>query len=315
MLEDFILKRFLQYLSGSWTFMVMSNAQKRVFSIKIPRAFGYIFSIFILSLGTALFFTYQHAESLTTSSNTLHKQLSEKQEELESLQSKHQSLLANANQTKQKIDKLVSLQNEMKQLVSDEQSSHTGMGGENLNIQQLSQKNQKETDQSEKIEELHSIQQDIPSLVNEYKETVSELQDVQEELAVLPSIWPTNARRITSKFGGRRDPFTSSSSFHKGLDIAGPYKSEIYATANGQIERAGRNGGYGNFISIKHSSDYKTQYGHLEEIYVEPGQTVEKGDKIGAMGTTGRSTGVHLHYEVILNGKPVDPLPYILVNQ
>lgn len=295
--------------------MVMSNAQKRVFSIKIPRAIGYLFSIFILTLGTALFYTYQHANSLETNSDTLSNQLSDKQEELKTLQSKYQTLLMNANQTKEKIHKLVTLQKEMSQLVSSENQAHEGMGGESLNIQQLSQTTKKQTQKSEKVEDLKTIQQNIPSLVNEYKETVSELKNVQEELALLPSIWPTSVRQITSRFGGRSDPFTRSASFHKGLDIAGPYRTEIFATADGVVKKAGRNGGYGNFISIKHSSEYITRYGHLDEVFVKPGQKVKKGDEIGAMGTTGRSTGVHLHYEVLINGEHVDPLPYVLVDE
>jgi len=295
--------------------MVMSNAQKRVFSIKIPRAIGYLFSIFILTLGTALFFTYQHANSLETNSHTLSNQLSDKQEELKTLQSKYQTLLTNANQTKQKINKLVNLKQEMSKLVSSDHQTHQGIGGESLNIQQLSQTTKKQPQKNEKVKELTTIQQSIPSLVDEYKETISELKNIQEELAVHPSIWPTSARRITSRFGERSDPFTSSISFHKGLDIAGPYRTEIFATADGRVKKAGRNGGYGNFISIQHSPEYITQYGHLDEISVKPGQKVKKGDKIGAMGTTGRSTGVHLHYEVLINGEHVDPLPYVLVDE
>ncbi|QHE53882.1 M23 family metallopeptidase [Pontibacillus sp. HMF3514] len=309
------MKRLLKYLTGSWTFMVMSNAQKRVFSIKIPRAIGYLFTLFILSLGTALFFTYQQANSLETNSQTLSNQLMDKQEELKTLQSKYQTLLSNANQTKQKIDKLVTLQQEMNQLVSNDNQLHKGKGGDNLNIQQLNYSSDEQSKKSEKVEDLQTIQQSIPTLVNEYKETVTELKSVQKELARLPSIWPTSAREITSKFGGRSDPFTKSISHHKGLDIAGPYRTEIYATADGLVKEAGRNGGYGNFISIKHSSEYTTQYAHLDEIFVEPGEKVKKGDKIGAMGTTGRSTGVHLHYEILINGKHVNPLPYVLVGQ
>lgn len=304
------MKRLLKKLSGSWTFMILSNANTKVYSLKIPKLVGYLFTLFIITMGTALFFTYQHANTLKQDANFYSEQIASKKDELKTLQSKYQTLLLNANKTKQKIDQLANLQRDMNNLLG----SNEATGGEEVKIEHLSMQSNDHEQQTEVVQ-LQYIQQSIPSLVTEYKETISELQQVQKELAVLPSIWPTNARRITSKFGGRDDPFTRSAAFHHGLDIAGPYRSSIFSTADGKVTFAGRNGGYGNFIQIKHSDTYVTKYGHLSSITVEPGQKVKKGDKIGEMGSTGRSTGVHLHYEVLLDGNRVDPLPYILVNE
>ena len=96
--------------------------------------------------------------------------------------------------------------------------------------------------------------------------------------------------------------------YHKGVDLAGWHKTEIFAPADGTVLRAGRNGGYGNFIELQHKNGFVTRFGHLNKINVKKGQTVTKNDVIGLMGSTGRSTGTHLHYEVLLNDKHVNPV-------
>ncbi|MBH0231311.1 M23 family metallopeptidase [Halobacillus yeomjeoni] len=129
---------------------------------------------------------------------------------------------------------------------------------------------------NEEIAELKTIQRTIPELVQQYEKTIEELEGVQEELASLPSIWPTEARRITSGFGNRTHPVTKETSLHAGLDIAGPYRSEIYATADGRVTFAGNHGTYGNFIRINHPNEYQSQYGHMTELLDDYGQEVKK---------------------------------------
>nr|WP_246593561.1 M23 family metallopeptidase [Evansella tamaricis] len=126
---------------------------------------------------------------------------------------------------------------------------------------------------------------------------------------------PTDNGRITSHFGNRADPFTRATSFHSGIDIAAPLNTPIYATADGIIISVGWEGGYGRTIVIEHGDTYETLYAHLNEIYISVGDEVEKGDLIGGMGTTGRSTGVHLHYEIRRNGSLVDPYPYMTFHE
>lgn len=127
----------------------------------------------------------------------------------------------------------------------------------------------------------------------------------------LPSRRPVDQMRLTSSFGNRSDPFTGRRARHNGIDIPGPTGTPIYATADGQVGRAQRLGGYGNYIEIEHGHALQTRYGHLSQILVEPGQRVRRGDLIGLMGSTGRSTGPHLHYEVRIAGAPVNPIPFI----
>ena len=123
---------------------------------------------------------------------------------------------------------------------------------------------------------------------------------------------PSGAYRLTSGFGPRQDPMGGGNGrMHSGVDFAGASGTPIHATADGVVIRAGRMGGYGNVIDIQHSHGLVTRYAHLSSIGVERGQNVSRGERIGGMGTTGRSTGVHLHYEVHANGKPVNPMTYI----
>jgi len=117
--------------------------------------------------------------------------------------------------------------------------------------------------------------------------------------------------RYTSGFGTRRDPFTGKLHQHNGTDFAAPIGTPIVATADGVIEFAGRQRGYGNLVKIRHLQGFETFYAHLSRIYVKVGQKVSRGDKIAAMGSTGRSTGSHLHYEIRIGGKPVNAIPYI----
>ena len=125
--------------------------------------------------------------------------------------------------------------------------------------------------------------------------------------ASTPSIWPT-VGWLTSGYGSRPDPFTGESARHPGLDISADRGRPVYATANGTVEFAGWQGNYGNLITIDHGYGLKTKYGHLSGFKVKAGATVTRGDVIGFVGSTGRATGAHLHYEVLANGQLINPL-------
>ncbi len=132
-----------------------------------------------------------------------------------------------------------------------------------------------------------------------------------DKIKYTPSIWPTYGR-ISARFGIRIHPITHKPEFHKGVDIANRVGTPVVASANGKVSFAGWISGYGKFIKIKHGYGYMTCYGHLSKMVVHEGQTVKKGQLIGYMGSTGLSTGSHLHYEVRTNNKQIDPLPYMM---
>ena len=137
------------------------------------------------------------------------------------------------------------------------------------------------------------------------------LEERREFLASTPSIRPTKGW-YSSTFGYRVSPFTSRREFHKGVDIANHIGTKIVAPAKGIITYAGRRGGYGRMIVIDHGHGIETRYGHMNKLFKQEGDIVKRGDIIGTIGNSGRSTGPHLHYEVRLNGVPVDPTKYIV---
>jgi murein DD-endopeptidase MepM/ murein hydrolase activator NlpD len=130
-------------------------------------------------------------------------------------------------------------------------------------------------------------------------------------LVSVPSQKPLMVFRYTSGFGVRIDPFNHRASLHPGLDMAAPTGTPVYATADGMISRAEPAGGYGNLVQIEHGKGLETRYGHLSRILVHDGQAVHRGDLIALVGSTGRSTGSHLHYEVRIDGHPVNPMPFL----
>ena len=122
-----------------------------------------------------------------------------------------------------------------------------------------------------------------------------------------PSIWPTHGG-LTGFFGGRSDPFTGEPAYHQGIDISTEKGQPVFATADGKVESAGYSGDYGNLVVVKHAFGLATRFGHLSAFGVVPGQNVKRGDVLGYVGSTGRSTGAHLHYEILVNGRLINPL-------
>ena len=147
------------------------------------------------------------------------------------------------------------------------------------------------------------------ALFNSWKK----LDQLQDGVIAIPSDKPVKTDvSFTSGFGVRADPFHAGAAMHPGIDLAGAYGSPIYATADGTVLRAGWNsGGYGNLVEIDHGRGITTRYGHMSAILVRAGDHISRGQLIGRMGSTGRSTGNHLHYEVRIDGRAVNPIPFM----
>ncbi|ATC95447.1 M23 family metallopeptidase [Pseudoalteromonas tunicata] len=139
-------------------------------------------------------------------------------------------------------------------------------------------------------------------------ENLITLKELEEAISLLPNQLPAKDFYISSSYGVRKDPMTGKAAMHKGIDMAGWKNTKIFSPANGIVKRAGNNGGYGRFIEIEHENGFVTRFGHLAKIKVKTGQKIEKDELIGLMGSTGRSTSTHLHYEVLHNNKHVNPL-------
>ncbi len=139
------------------------------------------------------------------------------------------------------------------------------------------------------------------------------LDQLQDGVIAIPSDKPIPTDvSFTSGFGVRTDPFKRGAAMHPGIDLAGPVGTPIYATADGVVKRSGyNNGGYGNLIEVDHGRGITTRYAHLSKVIVSEGDRIRRGQLIGNMGSTGRSTGSHLHYEVRIDGRAVNPIPFM----
>jgi murein DD-endopeptidase MepM/ murein hydrolase activator NlpD len=165
----------------------------------------------------------------------------------------------------------------------------------------------------------------IPSLSAMVDDLQTQLSNREQQLGVLenlilnrdlnkqvyPEGRPVQDGWISSYFGRRPDPFTGYTAFHKGLDFAGPEGTHVSAVAAGLVTWSGERAGFGNLVEINHGNGLVTRYGHNEKLLVKQGEMVRKGQEIALMGSTGRSTGTHLHFEVLKNGAQVDPLRFI----
>ncbi len=166
----------------------------------------------------------------------------------------------------------------------------------------------------------------IDALAEELASVLSELDDRKRKLTLLeqlimerhlgeqlaaPSGWPVRAGYISSTFGFRKDPFRGRGAFHKGLDFAGVRGSPVLAVAEGVVTFSGRQSGYGNLVEIRHPDGKITRYGHCDRLLVKEGASIDRGQTIATLGSTGRSTGPHVHFEVLIGGKQVNPIKYV----
>ena len=159
---------------------------------------------------------------------------------------------------------------------------------------------------------LYALETDV--LSDEQKtllDKVTTLNTLIGNLAQLPKTLPAKHFYISSVYGLRNDPISKRRAMHRGIDMAGWHKTKIFSPASGVVTRAGKNGGYGNFIEIAHINGFVTRYGHLAKINVKRGQQVQKDQVIGLMGSSGRSTSTHLHYEILHNKRHINPLKFI----
>ncbi|HWV56359.1 MAG TPA: M23 family metallopeptidase, partial [Longimicrobiales bacterium] len=152
-------------------------------------------------------------------------------------------------------------------------------------------------------------------LMESWREATDSLASNQDRLRSTPSISPTLGYVSSGFSSSRLHPLLDMERAHQGVDISAPRGTPIIATANGRVISAGRRGNYGIMIEIDHGYGYVSRYAHAAMAYVRPGQWVTRGDTIGEVGSTGLAAGTHVHYEVLVNGRPVNPLDYMLVGE
>lgn len=184
---------------------------------------------------------------------------------------------------------------------------------EQLNLADSNIKRVSYQTEAENIDDIN-IDKDVADsivLKNTLDNNIAYLENLEDFINAMPFAEPIQANYISSKFGKRLDPFIKTPRSHHGVDLVGSYMAKIYASSDGKVIFSGRKGGYGNVVILQHKYDMKTVYAHLNKATVKVGDTVKRGDIIGIQGSTGRSTGQHLHYEVLRNSQRFNPMDFV----
>lgn len=211
------------------------------------------------------------------------------------------------------MERLNSLDNEVRRIINnDEGAGNTSRSGVQRNSGKYTGQGGPDTKLT--TSEIANVTNHLQTAVKEREESLIELKqgllDKEAKMATRPSIWPTMGD-VTSQFGWRNSPNDGSSDYHPGVDIANNVGTPVVATADGKVIISGRSSGYGNLIEIDHGNGITTFYGHNSQLIVQVGQMVKKGQMIAYMGSTGNSTGPHVHYEIRMNGTPVNPANFL----
>ncbi len=228
--------------------------------------------------------------------NALKIENNKKNVQIINLKSQGDKLQEKAAEIDHKLMEIDKLQRELEKIAGMQNPSRGGVLSEAQNLQDV-----------ESTDEVRILLDTLELKEVELKNFIEDIEARLEYLETVPDLWPANGR-LTSKFGMRQNPFGRGKDFHSGIDIANSRGTDIVASAKGIVIFSGYKRGYGRTVIIDHENGYKTLYAHNSEILVSTGDRVEKGDLIAKMGSTGRSTGSHLHFEIHKNDEPIDPL-------
>lgn len=304
----------------SISFFILSNTGTRAKQFTLSSAAVKLLTLLIIAAFTCtgyVIYDYQRLKVTVSDTKNLELALNNQTEEITSQRKQLQQFAGEINVLKAKLLALNEFENKIRIIANIEKTADQdalfGVGGaipEDIDASvPLTEKH------NSLIREMHEktvqIQSATEKQSNSFGALINYLEDQINLLASTPAIRPANGWD-TSGFGYRKSPFTGLREFHKGLDIANRQGTPIIATADGIVSYTGYKGLLGKTLVIDHGHGMMTRYGHAHEILVETGDVVKRGDKIATIGSTGRSTGPHLHYEVLLNGIRVNPNKYIL---
>lgn len=228
--------------------------------------------------------------------DSLKRENEEKDLEIYNLKVQNDRLYARTTEVDNKLMEIDKLQRQLEKMAGIQSPSRGGGLAESQRLQDM-----------ESTDGLKAILDTLDFKERELQNFIADMEERFEYLETVPDLWPSSGR-LTSGFGMRRNPFGRGREFHEGIDIANSQGTDIVAAAKGIVVFSGYKSGYGRTIIIDHENGYKTLYAHNSRLLVSFGHRVEKGQVIAKMGSTGRSTGPHLHFEVHIDGKPVDPL-------
>lgn len=295
-----------------FTLMVLPEATSKMRKYRIPKSLikgAIISAVVLLITATGFGYSYLKLNEKVAHLEQYRQKFNQQRIHLQAIEltvGKFKKELAELNTSNHKFRVMVGLP-EAKNL---QQVSGIGGESESNNLQEFVQECQ-DTLIKKLYADIENIKLEISKEQNNLQEITETVEDKKSLLVSTPAIWPTTGW-ITSGFGYRRSPFTGQREMHKGLDIAARFGTSIKATADGIVTFSGRKGSLGKVVVLEHNYGYSTRFGHTSELLVRVGEKVKRGQIIARVGTTGRSTAPHLHYEVRLKGVAVNPYNYIL---
>ena len=294
------------------TITFLPDGARKVRQFRIPKAVIYCFSLFAL-MTCGIFawacIDYKGMKLLVSDYTRIQQENQQHEIQISALSQKIEQINSKMVELQIFTQKLKVMAN----LETEDNTQFLGVGGSDpeffypeYSIEEV-QRNQ--------IRQMHQSLTNVDTEASVQMQDLVELYDFMEDqksmFACTPSIWPSRGW-VSSRFGYRISPFTNEKEFHKGLDISARIGTPVIVPADGVVSSLGEATGYGKILTISHGYGLKTRYAHLNDYLVKKGESVSRGQKVALMGNSGRSTGPHLHYEVYLNGVPVDPLRYIL---
>jgi murein DD-endopeptidase MepM/ murein hydrolase activator NlpD len=312
-------KKKIRPNDNSFTLLLVSNSEKSVRRWHLPSRLIALLIVAVLGCGAGLIYfvvSYSNLAQKTEDLFYLEQTAHQQQKEMEKIKALQEEL-------EYKLEEVDKLDNEVRSLLDIDQvssssaSSFSARGGHNVErrAQMIEEGEYLKVEDIQKTkEELQAFNATAAAKIEELNALKKDVRQRLDYLASYPSLWPTKGR-LTSGFGERPSPFTGRLEFHAGIDIANRTGTQIMAAGKGTVTFTGYKKGYGYLVTIDHGYGFTTNYAHLSQILVEAGQKVEKGEVIAKMGNTGRSTGPHLHFEILKEGEPVDPLQYLQENE
>ena len=298
----------------------MSNTGSRANQISFPGivlGLAAVFVVLILVITAYFVYDYQKLKSVHITNQLLHEQINAQQGIIANQNTQIQTFASEINKLKSKVVTLNNFEEKIRVIANlDQRKDQGGLFGVGGSIPaDLSTDIDLQRRQTSLLREMHLQVDQLNVATTGQKSGFSTLLDALEGqknlLASTPAIRPSKGW-LTSKFGYRISPFTGRREMHKGLDIANREGTQVIAPADGTVKFVGRRGLMGKTMLIDHGHGMVTRYGHLKAYLKKRGEPVKRGEAIAEMGNTGRSTGPHLHYEVHLNGVPVNPIKYII---
>ncbi|UCG39238.1 MAG: peptidoglycan DD-metalloendopeptidase family protein [bacterium] len=297
-----------------YTIMILPDETTKVRKYRVPKLIvrGTIIGVALLALGLGYLMTdYYGVKKMVSELERLRMETRQQQQQLVTFAKSIDDLQGEMNRLRQ-FDMKLRVMADLDGVIYPEQVM--GIGGENpepFNPLEAELSFQDQALLNNMSRGLDRLRTDVSIQERSFQELVEYLEDQKSLLASTPSIWPVKGW-LTSDFGYRTSPFTGRREMHKGLDVATRTGTGVIAPADGLVVFSGREGGFGNMLLIDHGYGLVTRYGHLSNMEVKLGQKVKRGDLIARVGNTGRSTGPHLHYEVVVNGVSINPMRYIL---